>query len=381
MNHHHILRSSRTRGIALSLLVVLTSSCSPYAYTDKVATFATSSAAVASAASSGRTALLSDANDIRSAIFAANKLPLLASPGECAPPLLPKADAGPAGAPHDRAAAGLGQNSICTIGLDPTFKWGAGPADTPEIARQKHTLQRITSDAHGLTRALQSLAQAQPVFDQLAGYAAALSKIVDASASSSLKTATANTASATGAAVGAIQTALGADTATANTAEASAAATVLGAAIGSYRDERRYNVLKKAVVTTGPSLQAIAPVLRAAVSQARDTRISLIRDELEMQEDLLAKNEIGKVSAAEYTARYTKLQSLVDTMNSLNASDPNGTIDKMLSAHSALASAISEKKGQFAQFVTQVSAFADDVEALRKAFTPTNSSAQSTTSK
>jgi hypothetical protein len=329
-----------SRHLALICLVGL-SCCSPYVYKDGITKFGSAVTTVVSSDSTGKAQLESDAQADQAMIFALARTPVTFSPPTC--------------------ITGTDSNSApCSITAYNSQSAAAAAKAASELSKTEQFL----------TTAETQVAAADPVFDRLQKYSNALVAVTNAADQTTFDTASAGLATAAGNLVGDFNKSAG--------GAAGPAAQILADIGGFYLESRRYAALKSAVTAVDQLMPTLALVATPSLSEIKTARIANLEAQIKMSTNNLSPSKSSRLSLEQYNQEYGTLQTDLNSLNQLTATDPKATVNAMVSTHHALAAALQSGQGQFGAFATELESFAADAEKLQKAFAGSSSAKGST---
>jgi hypothetical protein len=141
-------------------------------------------------------------------------------------------------------------------------------------------------------------------------------------------------------------------------------ADVFAAVTTAALNARRYKMLKEGVTAAnGPVAQ-----LGRAMGEALDAIRMARANELRLNADFLVAELGPKFDSADYVSRLTLVEDKVNSLETLQRSDPRKAAEDMVAAHEALTRALNDDRRQTQAVVTSVKAFVDKAKAVREAF-------------
>jgi hypothetical protein len=320
----------RIKTLLLFSGLIAVSACSPYVYSQEIASFSNGVNAVATSFQTGQQAVAAIVAQQQQAAEAAARTRLTLLPGcdqvdpSGTPPKLP-----------DCAAVAFGAT--------------AEPPPTP----------------------VQSyLANAAPAFDALKSYVASLTAVTTAGDETTLKQATQS-----------LDTSVGGLAETVGRFEPSVApgASLVGPAAGLfgegiilYLDQRRYAALRRMVPAVDPAVQALGRTVTAALRDIRAQQVAQLQHDLHGGAEPFEAVSVGKLSPADYQAKVAALQAKVAALNQVRAADPKATVTAMLNAHHQVALALQNDTGQGMAVLASVTDFANAAATLETAIAAAN---------
>ena len=303
------------RNLAFTTLVaVLLSACSPYAYNREIASFANSVDTIASTHQTGEQAITTQIAQQRLAAHAAARDPLN---------LLPGCDS-----------------------VDPT----GNPPKLEDCAvvrlDEKHAPPPILAQVH--------LANDDPLFAALKAYAAALAAVSNATDNATLSQATQGLTSAIGGLAGAVAKVSPTELSTTLVTSAGGS---LGQGISLYLDSRRYAVLHDIVPAVDPAIVTLGKTVEADLRLIRAHQIAQLQKDLHAAAAPFLPDSVGSLNESDYGAKLSALQAKVAVFNQARAADPRAIAEGMVNAHHQLAVALQGDSGQIAPVLTAVTSF------------------------